>query len=176
MILGRDRLLEAQDKADELERERVRTELNLYTERRVAYLGKTLLAKTIQRTPQDHGIRRNGVSLEPSKKHQNEFRRQLALGEDFEIDRLVLNASGDVSSGWMNYQLNYRYDQNDVKPYQVTSFHADTHKHVRGQESDTHLFLEDQPVQFESQQYNLIRNISGLFLPEVIRALEAEGL
>jgi hypothetical protein len=173
-MFGREVLLSAQRSADERRRQENQEELDRQLARRKSLLGETVVQATIAKMDFD----KNGITLKPGRSHDDEFRRQLALGEDFAVSNLELKAKGDQTSGWMNYKLNY-VDNNSLSELLVFQagtgtpylYKADTRIVVPEEDSNASV-----PVEFESPGYRFIRTVSGLFLPEVLKTLEAEGL
>lgn len=156
---------------------------------------KTMLARLVFRdTVKQMDVGRNGLSLRPTsdKKREREFISSMRLEEGFEVSRLSLLAKGDRISGWMNFDLRYSqtFPRHDAEQ-SISEFRAQERgPHCLGiasvPSSDTNLWAWRRPessteviglpIAFGTEEYQFVRSVAGLFLPQVISELEREGL
>jgi hypothetical protein len=102
----------------------------------------------------------------------------LGFDEDFEPSKLALHASGDSISGWMSYSLKMLMENGDIE--EVCSFTASKYNNLdTSEKSETHLWkFEDEvntPIEYQSEDYDFVKNIAGLFLPGALVDLKLEN-
>lgn len=181
MSYGVEALEAAHSKLKQTHRSEEERESELQHKKRVSLLGKTLVRQTIQKLPHNQ----NGVTLTPKLKRRQAGGIAVSLGvaPDYPLHLLELSALGDQTSGWMNYTLSLKDCERIDFNAKIAEFHASMNEYLSGLGLgyvETHLALyednQPNPVGFQSPQYDFIRTVSGLFLPDVLTVLEGEKL
>jgi hypothetical protein len=175
-IFGREAFIEAQKKAEAFKHSKETEAMEQRGSELKALLGLALLKKTIEKVDKFA----NGVNLQPAKRQGEAFRRKLELDSvdsDYDTSKLMLKAVGDTASSWMHYDLEYQQPEG-LEDETIGKFYASRTDHILGHKvSPSHLWYgaERVPVSYESEEYQFIRAVAGLFLPEAIKIIEGQS-
>lgn len=181
-IYGREVLLEAQRKQSEAAVLAAEATARGNFDARAQALSLLMLEETIAAM----GSRKNSQIFGPSKRkaHHERFKREMALPDSYEADRLLLKAKGDQASRWMDYTLCFKQTEDLTTTCEpISRFRASdglpnypwTQMTDRSWPTGLGVWEEDdmlRPVTYKSPEYEFIKNVTGLFMPSVVRGAD----